>query len=182
MRSYTPILFLIVCLWWGQFDPLSYYTGIALILSGEVMRIWSVGYIGPDSRATENAIGPKLVVAGPFRTVRNPIYLSNTLIYLGFAVLSNVFFPVFPIVTFIAFGVIYYCIVRYEEKVLEEIFGESFIVYKKAVGRFFPVFGSFRVTDNGRFDLRLSLKSEKTTLTAIAASLATMTLRMTLNQ
>lgn len=180
MRSYTPILFLIVCLWWGQFDPLMYYTGTALILSGELLRIWSVGHIGPASRVTGNAIGHKLVVSGPYRIIRNPIYLSNTLIYLGFAVLSNVFFPVFPAITVAVFIGIYYLIVRYEETILENIFGETFKNYKKSVGRLVPKFFSIPKSDCGEFSLRLSIKSEKMTLTALVASWMAITVRMLL--
>ncbi|MBX7151138.1 isoprenylcysteine carboxylmethyltransferase family protein [bacterium] len=180
MRSYTPILFLIVCLWWGQFDPLMYYTGTALILSGELLRIWSVSHIGPGSRVIEKAIGPKLVISGPYRLVRNPIYLSNLLIYLGFAVLSNVFFPVFSVITLSVFLIIYYCIIRYEENFLQETFGAPFIAYKKSVRRFIPDFFSYLKPDYNEPDLRLSLKSEKTTLAAIFISWIAITMRMIL--
>lgn len=45
---------------------------------------------------------PKLVVNGPFRFTRNPLYFTTTLMYVGFSVLLNTFWPIifliFPLV------------------------------------------------------------------------------------
>ena len=74
-----------------------------------------------------------LIITGAFRISRNPMYLGFVLILLGVSLLSGLiwnfavaaFFAVFMDFTFI----------RYEEKKMQAIFGESWREYKKKVRR-----------------------------------------------
>ena len=62
----------------GQVDGLwPVATGIAMVLVGELMRFWAVRHIGTISRTrTATRQGP-LIMSGPFRIVRNPLYLES---------------------------------------------------------------------------------------------------------
>ncbi len=75
----------------------------------------------------------KIVVQGPFRFFRNPIYLSFTLIYLGITIATNALWPLLllPVVLVI----IQLRALYPEEKYLEQRFGEEYLRYKARVRR-----------------------------------------------
>jgi hypothetical protein len=68
--------------------------------------------------------------------MRNPLYVGNFLIWMGFVIASGVvwFLPI----AILIFAVEYTLIVRYEEGVLESIFGGEYLEYKKRTPRWFP--------------------------------------------
>lgn len=74
-----------------------------------------------------------LVVDGPFRYSRNPIYLGDWCIYFGVLMLMQTAWPLVfvPLVwLIIRFGVI-----RHEEAHLEACFGDEYRAFKARVGR-----------------------------------------------
>ncbi len=77
----------------------------------------------------------RLVTSGIYRFVRHPQYTGFLLITLGLLVhwATIPLLVMWPILT-----VMYYRLARYEERTLEEEFGEEFIVYKKTVPMFIP--------------------------------------------
>jgi protein-S-isoprenylcysteine O-methyltransferase Ste14 len=165
IRGYIPLPFLIVCLFFFRFDPYFFFSGFLLILAGECVRIFSVGYLGISSRKTSSAGGDRLIINGPYRFVRNPIYIGNMSIYLGFAVLSNIFFPVFPLITIVFFMFVYNLIARYEESELSSLFGKQYEFYLRQVSRFLPfraITPSMHTPD--AFNIWRALRSERTTL------------------
>lgn len=172
IRGLTPIPLYIICLVYSRIELNFFLSGLLLIGFGEILRFFSVGYLGVSSRKTENAETNQLVISGPYRFVRNPIYLGNMSIYLGFAVLSNVFFPLYPAIVLVFFMFVYYFIARYEESVLHLIFGENFERYLLNVPRFFPVlFATHQPHSLRKFDMKKALRSEKTTLAVLIAAL-----------
>jgi hypothetical protein len=79
---------------------------------------------------------------------------------MGFTVVSGVFwFLPFAIVLF---AVEYTLIVRYEEGVLESIFGGEYLAYKNATSRWLPRIP--RVSTRGQHDWKEALWSEKSTI------------------
>ena len=76
-----------------------------------------------------------LVVSGPYRFSRNPIYLALTLIYLGLSLGYGSFWPLVllaPLLIVMRYGVI-----GREERYLEAKFGDSYRTYMSSVGRWF---------------------------------------------
>jgi protein-S-isoprenylcysteine O-methyltransferase Ste14 len=74
-----------------------------------------------------------LIVEGPYRFTRNPIYLGMTALYTGIALLANTLWPILllPGVLFVMTrGVI-----EREEAYLEQKFGEQYVTYKEKVRR-----------------------------------------------
>src|SRR5450432_2797936 len=74
-----------------------------------------------------------LIVKGPYRFTRNPIYLGMTALYTGIAILANTLWPILllPGVLFVMTrGVI-----EHEEAYLEQKFGEQYVTYKEKVRR-----------------------------------------------
>lgn len=74
-----------------------------------------------------------LVVTGPFRFTRNPLYLSLTLLYMGVTALANALWPLvfLPVVLV----VVRRGVIDREERYLEGKFGEAYREYKAAVRR-----------------------------------------------
>lgn len=74
-----------------------------------------------------------LLLEGPYRFTRNPIYLGMTALYMGIAILANTLWPILllPGVLFVMTrGVI-----EREEAYLEQKFGAQYLAYKEKVRR-----------------------------------------------
>jgi protein-S-isoprenylcysteine O-methyltransferase Ste14 len=165
-RSYTPIPFLIVMLIFAKPTLWSLLMGFLIALVGELIRFWGVGYAGGETRTTGPVGGSKLVTNGPYAYVRNPLYLGNMLMYLGFGVMSMALFPYFQIIGLIYFFVQYYLIVTLEEDYLSRAFPDEYALYIKHVPRFIPRLKRYEFASNFKFDIKEALRSEKRTLQA----------------
>jgi protein-S-isoprenylcysteine O-methyltransferase Ste14 len=165
-RSYTPIPFLIVMLIFAKPTLWSLLIGFLIALVGELIRFWGVGYAGGETRTTGPVGGSKLVTNGPYAYVRNPLYLGNMLMYLGFGVMSMALFPYFQIIGLIYFFVQYYLIVTLEEDYLSRAFPDEYALYIKHVPRFIPRLKRYEFASNFKFDIKEALRSERRTLQA----------------
>lgn len=147
---------------------LSIVFGFAVALSGELIRIWSVGFAGSETRTTSGVGGTYLVTQGPYSIVRNPLYLGNILIYTGIGIMSNALFPYLQIAGWIFFTFQYYCIILAEEDFLSNKFSETYSQYRSSVNRFIPWFYELPKTirSNLNFNLKEGIKSEKRSLQA----------------
>jgi protein-S-isoprenylcysteine O-methyltransferase Ste14 len=111
--------------------------GAVLTLSGEVIRLWGVHYIGAISRTRSERLGP-LVDAGPFGLVRNPLYIGNILLWAGFALTARLVWFV-PVIV-VLLGVEYQAIVKWEEQLLRSRIGDAYSAYCARVPRWLPRF------------------------------------------
>ncbi len=137
IRSYTPVPFVIAALVWAEFKPVGIAAGFVLSMLGEWLRISANRYAGGATR-TRNVGASSLVTSGPYGRLRNPLYLANMMIYIGFAIASGALSPWLPVVAFVYFTFQYGMIIMLEENSLQELFGEEYRVYCKRVPRFFP--------------------------------------------
>lgn len=74
-----------------------------------------------------------LITTGAFRLSRHPMYLGFVLILFGIAVLMGSLTPYVVVVVFAIFMDMIF--IRFEEKKLEQTFGEAWLEYKKKVRR-----------------------------------------------
>ena len=90
--------------------------GSVIVACGELLRVWAVRHIGAISRTRSTRLGP-LVQTGPFALVRNPLYLGNIALWVGFATSAQLVWliPVFVVVLALE----YHAIVQWEEQLLE---------------------------------------------------------------
>src|SRR5437867_12045029 len=81
-----PIAGVILGLRVGEADPSAIVVGagVAVTVTGELIRLWGVRHIGAISRTRSHRLGP-LVSTGPFAWIRNPLYIGNIMIWAGFA-------------------------------------------------------------------------------------------------
>ncbi len=153
--------------------------GVALVLAGELLRLWGVHHIGVISRTRSDRLGP-LIASGPFAYTRNPLYIGNIALWVGFALAAGLPWLAPVLLAVLAFE--YQAIVRWEEALLESRLGEAYRDYAARVPRWIPAMSaaSARPTrgdarpspdaaaSNAGFTWRDTLFSERGTLVAIA--------------
>lgn len=135
-RGWLPLLFLgIPLVMPGSTSPFRWQVGLALIATGEAIRLAGVAAAGTVTRRRSRNV-ERLVTYGIFAWVRNPLYIGNFLVWMGFVTISGVlWFLPFAV---LLFAVEYELIVRYEEGVLESIFGREYLDYKQETSRWIP--------------------------------------------
>lgn len=168
-RSYTPLPFVFVMILFMQPTFISILAGIFVVLTGEAIRVWSVGYAGSETRTTSGVGGSNLVTQGPYALIRNPLYWGNIMIYSGVGIMSNALFPYLLIVAFVYFVFQYYLIIINEEEYLRQTYKEEFDAYCKHVNRFLPYPKKLpdHIKSNLVFDLKEGFKSERRSLQAV---------------
>ena len=110
------------------------YIGWGLIDAGVLLMFWA-GLLMLWRKTTVNPYGKpaKLLEEGPFRFSRNPIYLADSLIYCGIALLWSSLWPwlLLPVLIYsMQHGVIVH-----EERLLTRLFGEAYGNYCQRVRR-----------------------------------------------
>ena len=112
--------------------------GVLLIPVGFILIIWAnyallvIGKISLRNREPMQKPS-NLVLRGPFKFSRNPLYLGALLALLGLVVvLSSVVTAFFTILVYIIFR---YVFIKREEIILEEEFGDEYREFKKNVRR-----------------------------------------------
>jgi protein-S-isoprenylcysteine O-methyltransferase Ste14 len=146
--------------------------GALLVAAGEVIRVWGVHHIGAVSRTRTDRLGP-LIDTGPFALVRNPLYIGNLLLWVGFTVSSTLLWLV-PIVILLL-GLEYHAIVRWEERLLQTRMGQVYRDYMRRVPRWLPRLAGARGARGSHgtigpgFSWTETLFSERGTLLAIVA-------------
>ena len=122
--------------------------GIIIIFFGELLRTWSSGYIKKNSHLT---------TTGPYSVIRNPLYLGNLIIGLGFAIISNSILWI--LIFLLSFFIIYVNLIKKEEIKLSELFGDEFSQYKIKVPMLIPNFKNIKL--NGSFEKQLLLEHKE---------------------
>ena len=142
--------------------------GFAVALTGELIRIWSVGFAGSETRTTSGVGGTYLVTQGPYSVVRNPLYVGNIMLYVGIGIMSMALFPYLQIFAFLFFLFQYYCIILAEEDFLSNKFEGTFSQYTDSVKRFVPRFNKVPEIIKSKliFNINDGIRSEKRSLQA----------------
>lgn len=117
-------------------SAITIWSGIPLLLFSGGLVLWgkrSMKQAGTNVNPLQPATS--LVITGPFRFSRNPLYLSLTLLFAGLSLVVNTlwgFIALLPVLVVLHFGVI-----LREERYLEAKFGESYRQYRSQVRRWF---------------------------------------------
>ena len=110
------------------------YSGIAIIIIGIILNVWTDKLFKHEKTTVKPyEIPSHLIVEGPFKISRHPMYLGMVIILSGIAIfLGSIITFIFPF-TFIFVIEIFF--IPYEEQNLERTFKQEFIEYKKNVRR-----------------------------------------------
>lgn len=114
---------------------IAFGAGAFLALLAALLRTWAAAYIHWDIVHDANLHSARLVADGPYRFVRNPLYIGTILVAFAFAPMANPAGAIILIVGVTAF--VSRLIVREEGELLRSQ-GESFRRYVEAVPRIWP--------------------------------------------
>ena len=153
--------------------------GIAILLGGELIRIWAVSYAGGETR-TRKVGAATLCSSGPYAFVRNPLYLGNMLMYVGIVFIAGAANILLMAATAVSFFLIQYSlIISLEEETLNKLFRENYIYYKKNVPAMLPRLTRWNNDDNRTpAGLGKTIKTEKRTLQNVFLILFLITMRV----
>lgn len=119
---------------WPEPTAIESLLGWGLLVAGVLLAV-SAAYLFRRAGTTPNPAKPTsaLVIWGPYRFTRNPMYLGMTTLYVGGTLLLNDPWPLLLLPVVIAL-VQRYVIAR-EEAYLERKFGDEYRAYKGRVRR-----------------------------------------------
>ncbi len=109
--------------------------GAMLTLLAAALRTWATGYLRPEIMVDGKVHSSRLVADGPYRFVRNPLYLGNMILAVGFAVMAS---RVGAIVLIAAHAVFLLRLIGREEREMTIGQGEAYAEYVRAVPRLVP--------------------------------------------
>ncbi len=117
--------------------------GIALVVLGELIRLWANGYVGSvkvnqTQQWRRDARVGMLVTGGPYAFVRNPLYFGSFVMTAGLCTIVGQ--PVLAAVALTVFLAVYSGKIQEEERTLSEECREAFERYSASVPRLFPRF------------------------------------------
>jgi protein-S-isoprenylcysteine O-methyltransferase Ste14 len=120
-----PIFGLAVALW----------PGLALSALGIGIAVWGRRTMQAASTNIDPMLPAKaIVISGPFRYSRNPLYFALTLLYLGLTLAVNTWWGVVMLAPLVL--VMHRGVVLREERYLEQKFGDTYRQYRFKVRRY----------------------------------------------
>ena len=141
-RGFVPVPFLVSLLLlsekpWALYSPRWLWIGALVTLLGEALRFLVAGFAKGKTSGRGSSLEADFIVRyGLYSYVRNPLYLGNYLLFLGFLLFSRNLLLL--VVGTILFALYYSLIVRAEEDFLLSRFPEVYEEYLERVPRFFP--------------------------------------------
>ncbi len=83
--------------WLGLSEATIFVTVVALIagVAGTLLRIWGTAHLGAATMSSRSMFAGQVVASGPYRHVRNPLYIGSWLVSIPIALLMPVAGAVF---------------------------------------------------------------------------------------
>lgn len=141
--SYFVIILLMICSFYLTPNKNLYLIilGIVIFFSGVILRIYSVKLLGGQwnihiSKYASNLFKRKLIIAGPYKYIRHPIYVGAILELIGFGLIANSYLLII-VVIFLNIPLFIWRAIH-EEKQSMKIFGKEYTQYKHKVSFMIP--------------------------------------------
>lgn len=115
--------------------PIVIAVGALAALAGAVMRVWGAAYLGYDIVHHLEMQAAGVMTAGPYRYVRNPLYLGG---WFMMAAISLLMPPTGALFTLVLVTIFYLRLILGEEAFLAAQLGEPYREYLRTVPRLFP--------------------------------------------
>lgn len=114
------------------------FAGIVVAVAGLVLALWCVLTFALVGKGTPAPFDPprRLVMAGPYRFLRNPMYVGGGLALAGAAF----FYQSTPLLGYagLFFLAAHLFVIWYEEPTLRQTFGTDYDAYRQQVRRWWP--------------------------------------------
>jgi protein-S-isoprenylcysteine O-methyltransferase Ste14 len=141
-----PLLLLVLIL--TSPDTHFWIFSLLLVLVGESLRIWASGHLRKEQILT---------TGGPYRFIRNPLYVGSLFIALGFCLMAGSIWIWILVIAY--FLLVYIPVIVFEEKTLKEKFPLEFEQYSAEVPRIIPGFHVY--PGNTRFSWSQVIKNKE---------------------
>lgn len=121
--------------------------GMVIGAAGAAVALWCIFTFATIGRGTPAPFDPprRLVIRGPYRFVRNPMYIGAGLALASAAL----FYQSLPLLGYagLFFLATHVFVVGYEEPTLRRIFGQEYEAYCRQVSRWWPRVGAAHDSD-----------------------------------
>jgi len=146
-RQGLGLILLLVCAWFTMpAGDNRIVAGFVIAALGQVWRIYAAGVIYKNRR---------LATTGAYSLVRHPLYFGNFLILAGFTLAcAN-----WVVVAVVAFFLLFYypAAIRYEDRKLQDLFGEEWRAWGNSTPAMFPTRLKWRANQEAEWNARQSL-------------------------
>jgi uncharacterized membrane protein len=146
-RQGFGLILLLVCAWFTM--PAGGYrivAGFVIAALGQAWRIYAAGVIYKNRR---------LATTGAYSLVRHPLYFGNFLILAGFTLACANWIVVAVVIGFLLFY--YPAAIRYEDRKLQDLFGEEWQAWGTRTPAMFPTGLRWRANPDSEWNGRQSL-------------------------
>ena len=110
---------------------------VAVLVAAKAVlfRVWGTAYLGPGTVNSFNMVAGEVMADGPYRYVRNPLYIGLWCMVIAAAFLMPVTGAAFAVTLIAIFAI---RLTLGEEAFLTAQLGEPYLAYMRAVPRFIP--------------------------------------------
>jgi len=109
--------------------------GLAVFVLGLALAIWARVYLGRNwGMPMSQKAGPELVTAGPYSSIRHPIYSGIILAMTGTTIAVSLYW----LVAVVAIGAYFLCSAIVEERSMARLFPDSYPEYKRSTKMLIP--------------------------------------------
>jgi len=115
--------------------PIVIVLGALVALAGAVLRVWGAAYLGYSTVHHGDMQAGAVMADGPFRYMRNPLYLGGWFMMLAVSLLMP---PSGALFTIVLISIFYLRLILGEEAFLSEHLGRSYEEYLRVVPRLVP--------------------------------------------
>jgi hypothetical protein len=146
-RQGLGLILLLVCAWFTM--PAGegrIVTGFVIAALGQAWRIYAAGVIYKNKR---------LATTGAYSLVRHPLYFGNFLILAGFTLACANWIVVAVVIFFLLFY--YPAAIRYEDRKLQDLFGEEWQAWGTRTPAMFPTRLRWQSNQDSEWNARQSL-------------------------
>jgi protein-S-isoprenylcysteine O-methyltransferase Ste14 len=112
--------------------------GVAIAIFGAAIDLWCIGAFALVGKGTPAPFDAprEFVAVGPYRYVRNPMYLGAAAVIIGIGLMLRSPSAIAVALFFVTLAHIF--VLLYEEPALERRFGKTYLQYKASVNRWLP--------------------------------------------
>lgn len=119
----------------GQATLFVTVSALILGIAGTALRVWATAYLGGATVTHSNMVAGGVVASGPYRHLRNPLYVGTWLISFPIALLMPASGAIFVLIAVLFFEL---RLIFGEEAFLDRKLGTDYREYKQRVPRLVP--------------------------------------------